>query len=92
MHLSAALARLRHKRGWSRSELAHNLGISVQALCDIEKHRRRVSPARAYRWAESLGLDGLSWFLPAAQDALGAALIEVGLAANRLSVCPKENP
>ena len=31
------------------------LGVSRQHLCDIEKGRRRVSPARAAKWARVLG-------------------------------------
>lgn len=39
----------------SQSEFAKTLGISKAHLCDIEKGRRAVSPARAYAWGRKLG-------------------------------------
>jgi transcriptional regulator with XRE-family HTH domain len=39
----------------SQVEFAHILGISKAHLCDVEKGRRVVGPARADAWARKLG-------------------------------------
>ena len=39
----------------SQTAFAKTLGVSKAHLCDIEKDRRIVGPARAYRWAKKLG-------------------------------------
>jgi len=39
----------------SQAEFSETLGISRQNLCDIEKGRKGVSPARAARFAKLLG-------------------------------------
>jgi transcriptional regulator with XRE-family HTH domain len=39
----------------SQPEFAERLGISKAHLCDIEKGRRAVSPARAWAWGKKLG-------------------------------------
>ena len=39
----------------SQVEFAKILGISKSHLCDLEKERRLVSPARAWAWGKKLG-------------------------------------
>lgn len=39
----------------SQTDFAHKLGVSKAHLCDVEKGRRAVSPARAYAWGRKLG-------------------------------------
>ena len=39
----------------SQTDFAEKLGVSKAHLCDIEKGRRTVSPARAYIWGKKLG-------------------------------------
>ena len=39
----------------SQVEFAKSLGVSKAHLCDIEKDRRIVSPARAWAWGKKLG-------------------------------------
>ncbi len=39
----------------SQTSFAMKLGVSKAHLCDIEKGRRTVSPARAYAWGKKLG-------------------------------------
>lgn len=52
----------------SQQEFAKNLGISKQHLCDIEKGRKTVSPARAWAWANKLGYHPKQWAELALQD------------------------
>jgi transcriptional regulator with XRE-family HTH domain len=40
---------------WSLAEMGRKLGMSAQNVCDIEKGRRTVSPARAADFARRLG-------------------------------------
>jgi transcriptional regulator with XRE-family HTH domain len=39
----------------SQVDFAKTLGISKAHLCDVEKDRRIVSPARAWAWGKKLG-------------------------------------
>lgn len=52
----------------SQQEFASKLGISKQHLCDIEKGRKVVSPARAWAWAKKLGYHPKQWAELALQD------------------------
>lgn len=52
----------------SQQEFAAKLGISKQHLCDIEKGRKTVSPARAWAWAKKLGYMPQQWAELALQD------------------------
>ncbi len=56
--------------GFSQQEFAKKLGISKQHLCDIEKGRKTVSPARAWAWAKKLGFHPKQWAELALQDLL----------------------
>lgn len=53
---------------FSQQEFAEKLGISKQHLCDIEKGRKVVSPARAWAWAKKLGYHPRQWAELALQD------------------------
>lgn len=39
----------------TQEQFAARLGVSKQHLCDLEKGRRTVGPARAARWGKLLG-------------------------------------
>ena len=52
----------------SQAEFALMLGLSRAHLCDIEKGRRTVSPARAAQFAKRLGYHPLQWAQLAAED------------------------
>ena len=49
------LASIREGEEMSQVEFAERLGISRSHLCDIEKGRKTVGPARAARFAKILG-------------------------------------
>ena len=54
----------------NQQEFAQKLRISKQHLCDIEKGRKVVSPARAWAWAKKLGYHPKQWAELALQDML----------------------
>jgi transcriptional regulator with XRE-family HTH domain len=53
--MGAALAGLRDLHDLSQADLARRIGMSRQHVCDIEKRRRFVSPAKAAEIARRLG-------------------------------------
>lgn len=53
--LHGLLAAIREGEGWSQTDMAERLGISRANLCDIEKGRKSVAPARAAEFARALG-------------------------------------
>lgn len=53
---------------FSQQEFAGKLEISKQHLCDVEKGRKLVSPARAWAWAKKLGYHPRQWAELALQD------------------------
>ena len=55
LSFGAALAGLRDLHGLTQTELARRLGMSRQHVCDLEKHRRFVNPAKAAEIAKRLG-------------------------------------
>jgi transcriptional regulator with XRE-family HTH domain len=55
LSMGAALAGLRDLHDLTQVELARRVGMSRQHICDIEKHRRFVSPAKAAEIAKRLG-------------------------------------
>lgn len=57
-------------RDLSQQDFAEKLGISKQHLCDIEKGRKTVSPARAWAWAIKLGYHPKQWAELSLQDLL----------------------
>ena len=59
----------------TQATFAKRLAVSKAHLCDIEKDRRIVSPARAFRWAKKLGYSTQQFV----ELALEAALKKEGL-------------
>lgn len=57
LSLGRLLAAIRLGEDMTQASLAKRLGVSKAHLCDIEKDRRSVSPARASQWAKTLGYD-----------------------------------
>ena len=53
--LGSLLQAVRLGEGLSQAEFSKRVGISSSHLCDIEKGRKRVSPARAAKFAKILG-------------------------------------
>jgi transcriptional regulator with XRE-family HTH domain len=53
--LGKLLGAIRTGEGMTQTEFASRLGVSRSNLCDIEKGRKTVSPARAARLAKALG-------------------------------------
>lgn len=53
--LGMLLASIREGEELSQTEFSEQLGISRSHLCDIEKGRKAVSPARAAQFARTLG-------------------------------------
>jgi transcriptional regulator with XRE-family HTH domain len=73
----------------SQTAFARKLGISRQNLCDIEKSRTSVSPARAARWAKLLGYSEHQFVALALQ----AMVDDAGLAMQvQLVKMPKKRP
>jgi transcriptional regulator with XRE-family HTH domain len=63
---------IRQGEEWSLVEMGKKLGVSPQHLCDIEKERRTVSPARAAEFARRLGLSEARFIRLALQAMLDA--------------------
>ena len=61
-----------HRQGeeMSQAEMARQLGLSRSHLCDIEKGRKLVSPARAAAFAQALGFHEAQWVQVAIEDML----------------------
>lgn len=57
----------------TQAAFAEMLGVSKAHLCDVEKERRTVSPARAAKWAELLGYPVAQFVALALQGELDAA-------------------
>ena len=53
--LGRAIESIRKGQELSQDECAKKLGVSKSHLCDVEKSRKTVSPARAAKWARALG-------------------------------------
>ncbi|MFQ5790517.1 MAG: helix-turn-helix domain-containing protein [Acidobacteriota bacterium] len=53
--LGSLLQAVRRGEELSQAEFSKRLGISRSHLCDIEKGRKTVSPARAAKFAKTLG-------------------------------------
>lgn len=70
MSVSLLLRSNRFCEELSQKDFAKRLGVSVANLCDIEKGRQLVSPQRAARFAEALGLSEKQFVRVALQDIL----------------------
>jgi transcriptional regulator with XRE-family HTH domain len=53
--LGRLLYAIRMGEALSQAAFAKKLGVSKAHICDVEKDRRVVSPARAQLWAKKLG-------------------------------------
>jgi len=53
--LGSLLQAIRVGEELSQTQFSKDLGISRSHLCDIEKGRKRLSPARAAKFAKKLG-------------------------------------
>jgi transcriptional regulator with XRE-family HTH domain len=70
MTLGGLLESLRLAEEKSQTAFAKNLKISTSHLCDIEKGRKAVSPARAAQFAKALGRSEVQFVRIALQDEL----------------------
>jgi len=68
LNLGGTMRSIRECEKVSQSEMAKRLGISRAHLCDIEKGRRIVSPARAAKFARELGYSETQFVRLAIQD------------------------
>lgn len=68
MSFGMALAGLRALHGLTQVAMARRIGMSKQHLCDIEKERRFVSPAKAAAIARRLGHPEAAFVRLALQD------------------------
>ena len=59
----------------TQEAFAKRLGVSKAHLCDIEKGRRAVSPARAWKWGQELGYSPEQFV----ELSIEAALVKDGL-------------
>ena len=66
--LGELLNAIRQGEGWSQTEMATRLEVSRSHLCDIEKGRKTVAPARAARFAAALGYSEAQFVRLALQD------------------------
>ena len=73
--LGRLLFSIRMGDGISQVDFSKLLGISKAHLCDIEKDRRLVSPARAWAWGKKLGYSPVQF----AELAIQAGLYKDGL-------------
>lgn len=71
------LSSIRLGDGLSQMEFANKLGISKSHLCDIEKGRKTVSPARAARFAGLLGYSEEQFVRLALQDQVEQAGLDL---------------
>jgi antitoxin HigA-1 len=69
------LQTIRETDGHTLAAMAKKLGVTRGHICDIEKGRRGVSPARAAKWAKVLGYPAALFV----QLALQAQVDEAGL-------------
>jgi transcriptional regulator with XRE-family HTH domain len=70
LSLGKALAALRDLHDLSQVDLARKIGMTKQHICDIEKRRRFVSPAKAADIARRLGHPEAYFVRLALQDAI----------------------
>ncbi len=71
------IAAMRQAEEMSQVEFAKKLGISKQHMCDIEKGRKFVSPARAAKFAKILGHSERSFVALALQDVVNQGRLKL---------------
>jgi transcriptional regulator with XRE-family HTH domain len=78
--ISGILKSLRECDKISQKDLASQLGISKQNLCDIEKGRKAVAPSRAAIFAQKLGYPPAAFIRIALQEELDRAGVKLIIA------------
>lgn len=73
------LGSLRESDSLSLSQFAERLGVSRQHLHQLESGRKRVSPERAVRFAQTLGHSELYFVQVALQDLVNDAGVSVAV-------------
>lgn len=76
MSVGLFIRSFREAEGLSQAEYARKLKISRANLCDIEKGRKLISPDRASKLAERLGIPEAVLIQLALQDSLRAAKLD----------------
>ena len=71
------LSSIREGEELSQSEMARRLGVSRSHLCDIEKGRKAVSPARAAEFARVLGMSEKQFVRVALQELVNETGLKV---------------
>ncbi len=71
--LGMAIRATREGAGLSQAGFARKLGVTRSYLCDLEKNRKTVSPAKAAKFARVLGYSEQQYVRLALQDALRRA-------------------
>lgn len=71
--LGMAIRATREGDEMSQAGFARKLGVTRSYLCDLEKNRKAVSPARAAKFARKLGFSEQLYVRLALQDALRKA-------------------
>jgi transcriptional regulator with XRE-family HTH domain len=73
----AMLSSIREGEELSQAEMARRLGVSRSHLCDIEKGRKAVSPARAAEFALVLGMSEKQFVRVALQELVNETGLKV---------------
>ncbi len=71
--LGRLITAIRQGEDMTQAVLAKKLGITVSHVCDIEKGRKFVSPARAVKFAKILGRSPEQFVRLALQDSVNEA-------------------
>ena len=71
--LGMAIRSTREGEGASQASFSRKLGVTRSYLCDLEKNRKTVSPAKAAKFARVLGYSEQQYVRLALQDALRRA-------------------
>src|SRR3990172_3215532 len=71
--LGMTIRATREGEGLSQAAFARKLGVTRSYLCDLEKNRKTVSPAKAAKFARLLGYSEQQYVRLALQDALKRA-------------------
>ena len=71
--LGMAIRATREGEEISQAQFARRLGVTRSYLCDLEKNRKTVSPAKAAKFARVLGFSEQEYVRLALQDALRRA-------------------
>lgn len=79
LRLGDLLASIRKGEGMSQSDFAKKLGLSRSHLCDIEKGRKVVAPARSSQFAKLLGYSEAQFVRLAVQEMLDRAGLDLSV-------------